>query len=118
MTVAPSQSNLSPRLNFPGLIAFSLPGLCIGALAVAVSVYLPRYYAGHLGLGLSAVGLAFGAVRLFDMTFDPVIGVLMDRTRTGLGRYSRCGSPSARPVLMIPVYMLFMPRPPGSAIFI
>ena len=108
MTSAPSPSNLSPRLNFPGLLAFSLPGVCIGALAVAVSVYLPRYYAGHLGLGLSAVGLAFGAVRLFDMTFDPVIGVLMDRTRTGLGRY-KVWLAFGAPVLMIPVYMLFMP---------
>ena len=88
-------------------LAFALPGLPIGALAVALSVYLPKYYASHLGLSLGAVGIAFMAVRLGDMLFDPFIGVLMDRTRTLLGRYRvwlLCGAP----LLGIPVYMLFL----------
>ena len=91
----------------PRLIAFALPGLPIGALAAALSVYLPRYYASHIGLSLAAVGLAFISVRLGDMCFDPFIGVLMDRTRTLLGRYRiwlLCGAP----LLGIPVYMLFL----------
>jgi Na+/melibiose symporter-like transporter len=92
----------------PALLAFSLPGLPIGALAVALSVYLPRYYAGHFGVGLSAVGIAFMAVRLIDMAFDPGIGILMDRTRTRLGRY-RIWLIASAPVLMIAVYMLFLP---------
>ena len=87
MTSASLGSSPHPRLSLPGLIAFSLPGVCIGALAVALSVYLPRYYAGHVGLGLRTVGFVFMAVRLLDMLLDPVIGVLMDRTRTGFGRY-------------------------------
>jgi Na+/melibiose symporter-like transporter len=96
------------RLNLPNLIAFSLPGMPIGALAVGIAVYLPRYYAGHFGLGLAAVGLAFMAVRLIDMTFDPFIGILMDRTRTRIGRY-RAWLIAAAPVLMVPVFMLFLP---------
>jgi Na+/melibiose symporter-like transporter len=96
------------RLNLPNLIAFSLPGMPIGALAVALAVYLPRYYAGHFGLGLPAVGLAFMAVRLIDMTFDPFIGVLMDRTRTRFGRY-RAWMIAGAPILMVPVFMLFLP---------
>jgi len=94
-------------ISLPRLIAFSLPGLPIGALAAALSVYLPKYYASHLGLSLAAVGIAFMAVRLGDMLFDPFIGVLMDRTRTTLGRYRvwlLCGAP----LLGVPVYMLFL----------
>ncbi|HEY2180029.1 MAG TPA: MFS transporter [Caulobacteraceae bacterium] len=106
MTDAPARS--ASRLSLPALIAFSTPGLPIGALAVALSVYLPRYYAGHFGLGLPAVGLAFMAVRLIDMTFDPFIGVLMDRTRTRIGRY-RAWLIAGAPILMIPVFMLFLP---------
>lgn len=98
-------------LSLPDLLAFSTPGLCIGALAVAMSVYLPPYYAGHFGLGLPAVGLAFMAVRLIDTVFDPVIGVTMDRTRTRLGRY-RLWLAAGAPVLMAAVYMLF--DPPGA----
>jgi Na+/melibiose symporter-like transporter len=106
VTSAPAPA--STRLSLPALIAFSTPGLPIGALAVALAVYLPRYYAGHFGLGLPAVGLAFMAVRLIDMTFDPFIGILMDRTRTRLGRY-RAWLIAGAPILMIPVFMLFLP---------
>ena len=98
------------RLSTFALTAFSTPGLCIGALAVALSVYLPRYYAGHFALGLPAVGLAFMAVRLIDTVFDPFIGVAMDRTRSRLGRY-RLWLAGGAPVLMAAVYMLF--DPPG-----
>ena len=85
-STAQSPSGVRP-ISWPRLFAFSLPGLPIGALAVALSVYLPRYYASHIGLSLLAVGAAFGAVRLIDMCFDPFIGVAMDHTKTRLGRY-------------------------------
>ncbi len=99
------------RLSTLSLVAFSTPGLCIGALAIAMSVYLPRYYAGHFKLGLPAVGLAFMAVRLIDTIFDPFIGVAMDHTRSRLGRY-RLWLAAGAPVLMAAVYMLF--DPPGA----
>ena len=38
------------RLRLPNLVAFSLPGFSVGALAVALTVYLPHYYAAHYGL--------------------------------------------------------------------
>ena len=94
-------------ISWPRLFAFSLPGLPIGALAVALSVYLPRFYASHLGMSLAAVGGAFMMVRLADMLFDPVIGVVMDRTKTRLGRY-RIWLLGGAPLLGVPVYMLFL----------
>ena len=94
-------------LPFARLLAFALPGLPIGGLAVALSVYLPRFYASHIGLSLAAVGAAFGAIRLIDMFFDPFIGVAMDHTRTRLGRY-RIWLLAAIPLLGLPVYMLFL----------
>jgi hypothetical protein len=38
-------------------------------------------------VGLAAVGWAFGLVRIFDLWFDPLLGLAMDRTRTRLGRF-------------------------------
>ncbi len=96
------------RLRLLALIAFAAPGVCVGALAIALTVFLPRYYAGHLALGLPAVGLVFMAVRLVDMALDPVIGVVMDRTRTAIGRY-RPWLLAGAPALALPVYMLFAP---------
>jgi len=106
--MAAAQPSSDHRLTTPNLLAFSTPGVCIGALAVALGVYLPHYYAGHFGLGLAGVGLAFGMVRLIDTVFDPFIGVVMDRTRSRLGRY-RLWLAAGAPVLMGAVYMLFNP---------
>jgi Na+/melibiose symporter-like transporter len=109
--MAQTDASASPRLRTLALLGFSMPGACIGALAVALTVYLPRYYAGHFALGLPAVGLAFMIVRLVDVLIDPLIGVAMDHTRTPLGRY-RLWLAAGAPVLMASVFMLF--DPPGA----
>ena len=114
MSVASTPPPPADRLAWPRLLAFALPGLPIGALAVALSVYLPRYYASHIGLSLAAVGAAFGIVRIVDMAFDPFIGVVMDHTKTRVGRY-RVWLLAAAPLLAIPVYMLFL-APTGVSI--
>jgi len=111
VTSAPAPVAHQKRLPLFDLIAFSTPGLPIGALAVALSVYLPHYYATHFGLSLGLVGLAFSAVRLIDMAFDPGIGIVMDRTLTRFGRY-RLWLVVGAPILMLAVYMLF--SPPGK----
>ena len=106
MTIA-SQDRVQ-RLSWPNLFAFATPGVAIGGLAIAMTVYLPRYYAGHYGLGLGLVGLAFGGVRLADTFFDAFVGVAMDRTRTRLGRY-RPWMMLGAPVMMLAMFLLFNP---------
>jgi Na+/melibiose symporter-like transporter len=108
VTSAPSPHS---RLSLPNLIAFSTPGFSIGALAVALTVYLPHYYAAHFGLALGEVAAAFGVIRFLDLFLDPLIGVAMDRTTTRFGRYKVWLAVGA-PVLMLAVYMLF--APPGA----
>jgi Na+/melibiose symporter-like transporter len=70
---------------------------------------MPRFYAGHLGVSLAAVGAAFTLVRLFDISFDPMVGIAMDRTSTPLGRY-RPWVILGAPVLMLAVWKLFAPQ--------
>ena len=113
MTSAPAAPH--HRLGLPNLLAFSLPGFSIGALAVGLSVYLPHYYAAHYGLALAAVGFAFAVIRFGDMFLDPLIGVAMDRTRTAFGRY-KVWLVAGAPVLMLAVFMLF--APPGRVSFL
>lgn len=88
-------------------LLFSLPQLPIAALGLALAVYLPRYYASQLGVGLAVVGAAFTVVRLIDIVFDPMIGLVMDKTRTRWGRY-RVWLIAGAPVLALATYMLFM----------
>ncbi|WP_162605736.1 MFS transporter [Jiangella aurantiaca] len=51
-----------------------------------VGGYLVVYYTDVAGLPAAAVGTLFLLVRMFDAIVDPVIGVVIDRTRTRWGR--------------------------------
>jgi Na+/melibiose symporter-like transporter len=92
------------------LAAFAAPCLALAALGLPLVVYLPNYYSADLGLSLSAVGAAFMAVRLLDIGLDPVLGALMDRTRTRFGRFKPWLVAGA-PILMAATAMLFFARP-------
>src|SRR5690242_21712315 len=72
----------------PGrLVTFAAGALPVGALVTTLGVYLTNYYASHIGIPLAAVGGAFMMVRLLDISIDPLLGVAMDWTRTGMGKY-------------------------------
>lgn len=100
------------------VLSFSTVALPLGALAVAVAVYLPPYFAAHLGVSLTVIGTAWAVVRLLDIGVDPVLGLVMDRTRTKIGRY-RVWMMIGAPILMLAVYALFeAPSGIGSAYLI
>ena len=108
----------SAHLGLATLLVFSAPGIPVASLVVGLSIYLQPYIAEHLGVGLTMVGVAWGAVRLIDIPVDPLLGVMMDRTRTPLGRY-RVWLLAGAPILMLGVYMMFMaPRGIGAAYLI
>ena len=99
------------------LAALAAPCLPLAGLGLPLVVYLPEYYTNQLGLSLASVGLAFGAVRLLDMAFDPYIGGVMDRTRARFGRFKLWFAISA-PILMLAAYMLFMAKPGVSSLYL
>ena len=97
-------------MGLGSLFAFTGPCLPLAAIGLPMVVHLPSYYTGALGLPLSAVGVAFTFVRLIDIGFDPLLGGLMDRTRSRLGRF-RLWLILSAPVLMLAAWMLFMAAP-------
>jgi GPH family glycoside/pentoside/hexuronide:cation symporter len=99
------------------LAIFSGPCLPLAALGLPLVVHLPTYYARDIGLPLGAVGMAFLLVRLVDIFFDPVLGVLMDRSKTPLGHF-RPWLLGSIPVLMAGSWMLFMARPGVSQLYL
>ncbi len=100
-------------LSLARCLTFSLANLPIAALSIAVFVYLPPYFAGHLGVGMAMVGAVWMGVRLLDIPIDVLLAVFMDRTRTRIGRY-RFWMIVGAPILMLALYKLFM-APPGFA---
>ena len=101
---------MSPGPTRLQLTAFSAPCLALAALGLPLVVDLPKYYADDLGLDLAAVGAVFMIVRLLDIGVDPVLGALMDRTRTRWGRF-KPWLVAGVPVLMASTAMLFFARP-------
>jgi GPH family glycoside/pentoside/hexuronide:cation symporter len=93
------------RLPLLSVLAFACAYMPFAALQLSVAVQLPPFFASQLGLGLAA-GAAFGVVRLIDIPVDPVLGLLMDKTKTPLGRY-RPWMIIGVPILMLALYMLY-----------
>ncbi len=97
------------------LAAFAAPCVPLAALGLPLVVYLPEYYANELGLGLATVGAIFTWVRLVDVVFDPVIGAVMDRTRTRFGRFKPWLAIGG-PLLFLSTLMLFFAQPGVSSL--
>ena len=96
------------RLPFARLFAFSLGSIPAYMLVSMLSTYLPPFYAGRMGISLTAIGLTIGALRLADLGVDLALGWLMDMTRTPIGRY-RPWYLAGLPVLWLAVYKVFNP---------
>jgi Na+/melibiose symporter-like transporter len=102
------------RPSVRDLMLFSLPCLGLAGIGLPLQVYLPPYYSADLGLNLSAVGVAFTVVRVFDIFLDPALGILMDRTRLPFGRFKTWLSAGV-PLLMLASVVLFFAKPGVTA---
>jgi Na+/melibiose symporter-like transporter len=103
------------RVRVTALLAWCGPCLPLAALGLPLVVYLPPHYSGTLGLPIGVVGFLFALVRLVDIPLDPLIGSLMDQTRSRFGQF-RPWLVGGAFLLMAGVWMLFMERPGVTAI--
>jgi Na+/melibiose symporter-like transporter len=72
--VTTSKTNFGRNVRY-GSVAFAL-----GMPTLPLLIYLPTIYAEHVGLGLTATGIALFIARLIDVISDPIIGILSDHT--------------------------------------
>jgi Na+/melibiose symporter-like transporter len=79
-----------------------------------MGVYMPKFYASHLGISLLALGGTIAAIRLADLGVDIMLGMMMDKTKTLIGRYKPWFL-LGLPVLCVAVYKAFNP-PEGAGI--
>jgi len=96
-------------MSLKTILSFAAGGLPLAGLGTAMSVSVQPYFAQDLGVGLIPIALAFFWTRMIDMGVDPLLAVVMDRTRTPIGRY-RAWMIAGVPILMLAVYQLFMAK--------
>ena len=104
------------KVPLPTIWAFGTMAMPVAVMGVLYGVYLPRHYVG-LGIGFVAVAAAITIVRFVDVFFDPLIALVMDRTKTPIGRY-RPWLVLGAPIVMLGVYMAMMPSGPVDQLYL
>lgn len=113
----PTNDPQRERLTTATLLAYAAPAAPISAMGLPIAVYLPPFYAGEVGLGLSLVGSIFMLARFWDVVTDPILGILSDRFWTRWGR-RRHWIVVGTPIIMVAAYKVFIPETPVSGSYL
>jgi len=105
------------RIGKRELLLYALPSLPYSLAYMPVVNFIPSFYSNDLGVSLAVVGFAIFATRLFDIVTDPMIGLLSDRSRGRFGRRKPFIAVGI-PLLMVAVWMLFVPRGEASGTYL
>lgn len=106
-------SQAKKRSNWE-IAAFAAPAAPLLALSLPTIIFLPPYFASHLGIPLTVVSAIFLGARVFDLLIDPMVGGLQDRTESRFGRRRFWLAITCAP-LMFMIWWVFLGLPPGVA---
>ncbi len=99
------------------IAAFAAPAGPLLALSLPTIIFIPPYFASHLGIPLVTVSAIFFCVRLADIIIDPSIGNIQDRTEHPWGRRRFWLSVSCAPLMAL-IWLVFIGLWPGVPIAI
>lgn len=105
------------KISTLDIVAFAAPAAPLLALSLPTIIFIPPYFASHLGIPLVTVSAIFFCVRLADIIIDPSIGNLQDRTEHSWGRRRFWLSVSCPP-LMAMIWLIFIGLWPGVSVAI
>ena len=74
-------------LNWKNKVAFGLGAFGKDIVYMLVSTFLLNYFNVELGISSVFVGTVLMGARIFDAINDPIMGILVAKTRTRLGRF-------------------------------
>lgn len=92
--------------------AFAAPAGPLLALSLPTIIFIPPYFASHLGIPLGVVSAIFFGVRIADIVIDPSIGGLQDRTEHSWGRRRFWLTLSCLPLMAL-IWLTFIGLWPG-----
>lgn len=80
-------SNIAEKLSFKEKAGFSLGDCASNLFFQTFILFLMFFYTDVFGLPAAVVGTMFLITRVWDAFFDPLIGMLADRTQTRWGKF-------------------------------
>ena len=98
-------------LSVASVVAYAYPTVGVSLIAYLLNLYFFKYATDVLLIAPAAMGLIFGAARIWDAVSDPMAGFLSDRTESRLGRRRPWLYASVLPMALVP-YLLW--NPPGA----
>ena len=102
------------RLPLPRVLAFATGSIPVYMLLLVLGTYITPFYAGTVGIKLAVLGATLSSLRLIDVAFDFILGWLMDRFETPIGRFKPWFILSL-PVFWLGVFKLLNP-PVGAGL--
>lgn len=103
---------MTKKLSWPVLLGFGQLAVPLAVAGLPMTLFVPAFYTGELGLDLSAVGWALMLARLTDVVTDPLMGWISDRTPPAYGR-RKGWTLAGVPVMMAGSWVLFFPLTGG-----
>jgi GPH family glycoside/pentoside/hexuronide:cation symporter len=84
-----SETSAAPeeKLGVPEKVGYALGDTASCLYYQTFAMFLMIFYTDTFGLAPAAVGTMFLVTRIWDTAFDPIVGVLADRTETRFGKF-------------------------------
>ena len=92
-------------LSVGSVVAYAFPTVGVSLIAYLLNLYFFKYATDVLLIAPAAMGLIFGAARIWDAVSDPMAGFLSDRTESRLGRRRPWLYASALPMAVVPLLL-------------
>lgn len=80
-------TSITERLSVKEKVGYSLGDLAAGFVFQTMVMLQLSFYTDTFGITAAAAGTLFLVVRVFDAVFDPLMGVVADRTTTRWGKF-------------------------------
>src|SRR6266498_4356215 len=80
-------NNNSQKLSVTEKVGYSLGDTAANFIFQTMIIFQLSFYTDTFGITAAAAGTLFLAVRVWDAIFDPMMGVVADRTKTRWGKF-------------------------------
>ena len=83
----PAMVNSTERLSFREKLGYGIGDTAANFIFQTLMIFQMAFYTDTFGISAAAAGTLFLVVRGWDAIFDPIVGIVSDRTNTRWGKY-------------------------------